>query len=82
MFRHGHKVDVIGHQTVAEETDAMAHGVAAEQMEVEAAILGGPKDGLAIVPTLRDVMGHSRNDKARTAGHNIGVARRRGSSQD
>jgi hypothetical protein len=55
-------VDVVGHEAVAENSDAVTRGMAAQQVQIETALTGGVKDRLAVVSTLGGVMGDAWND--------------------
>jgi hypothetical protein len=67
--RHGHEMDVVGHQAIAQEARAGTRRVVAEKIEVKAAIIRRVEDRLAIIATLGDVVGNARKDCAGTAGH-------------
>jgi hypothetical protein len=66
---NGDKVDVVRHEAIAENSDAVARSVSAQEIEVEAAVIGGVEDRLAIVSALRNVVSGARKDEAGAAGH-------------
>jgi hypothetical protein len=72
-FGNSHKMDVIGHEAIADDAYAGTRGVVAQEVQVEAAIVVGEEDWLAVVAALSNVMGNSREDGAGTAGHNSRV---------
>jgi hypothetical protein len=73
-LRYGGDVNMIGHETVAQDSRAVLRGVPGQQIQVESAIVIAVKYLLAIVAALRDVMGNARNDDTRTTGHKSRVA--------
>ena len=52
----GDEVDVIGHETVAENAEAGWDGALCEKVKVSRAVLVGEEDVLAVVSALGDVM--------------------------
>ena len=65
----GDEMNVIGQQAVAEQGDAVDGALAAQGVEVEAAVVVGEQDVLAVVATLGDVVGDSWSDEAGFSGH-------------
>lgn len=65
--RTDNQVDMIGHDTVAKDSQAMAMGVFPEQGEVDEAVLVGEEDILAIVPPLRNMMRKASGDESRSS---------------
>jgi len=63
-FGNSHKMDVIGHEAIADDAYAGTRGVVAQEVQVEAAIVVGEEDWLAVVAALSNVMGNSREDGA------------------
>ncbi len=55
-----HQMDVIRHQTIAEQRDAVAPRTFAQSFEIEAPVVIEQEDILAVVAPLRDVMRHAR----------------------
>jgi len=72
----GDQVQVVGHQTVAEQAELFAAAELAQAFEVEAAVVVEQEDVLAIVAALGDVMGAAWDDDARLARHGRSVPRR------
>jgi len=58
------QMDVIGHEAVGLDGDAVVAGEFPQQIEVEQAIFLTEKDLLAVVAPLRDVMRDIRDDDA------------------
>ena len=55
-----HQMNVIRHQAVAKQRDAVALRAFAESFEIETPVVVEQEDVLAIVAPLRDVMRHTR----------------------
>jgi hypothetical protein len=66
---NGNEVNVVRHETIAENPGAVVRCVSRQKIEIEAAIVGGAKHRFAIVSTLRDVVSDARKDDARATGH-------------
>jgi hypothetical protein len=69
LLGDGDEVDVIRHEAVAEDGDAVVTGVVFEELEVEAVVFGAEVCGLAVVTALGDVVGDAWEDQAREAWH-------------
>jgi hypothetical protein len=66
---HEDEVDVIGHEAVAEDGDAVVPGVVFEELEVEPVVFGAEVCGLAVVTALGDVVGDAWENQARRTWH-------------
>ena len=64
VLRNQNKMHVIGHQTPGQNLDTVPASSMSEQANVELSVMIIPKDRLAIVPSLCDVMSRSRDDDA------------------
>jgi hypothetical protein len=62
-------VDVVGHQAIAEHAQAAAAAPLGEQLTVGVAIGIVKKNGLAVVPPLRNVVRDTGRNHARDAWH-------------
>jgi hypothetical protein len=58
-FGHDNQVHVIGHETIADQPETRRLAVFRDQGEIGDAILIVPKDALAVVAALRDMVGQS-----------------------
>lgn len=65
----GDEVDVVRQEAVAEQGDAVNGAFAAQGIEVEAAVVVGAGDVLAVVAALGDVVGNARCDETGFSGH-------------
>jgi len=63
-LRDQNQMDVIGHEAIGLDRNAIVAGEFPEQIEVEQAIFLTIKDFLAIIAPLRDVMRDTRDDDA------------------
>ena len=70
--RDGDQVDVVGHQAVAQDRQAVVPGVIGQEIEVELVVLGPEKGLLAIVAALCDVVRQSGDDESRGRGIRLG----------
>jgi hypothetical protein len=77
FLRRDHQMHVIGHETVTQNSGAMADGIVTEQIEVSVAIAEGTEYRLAVVAPLSDVMGNAGKHDSGTTGR-IRIVRRRG----
>jgi hypothetical protein len=68
-LRDDNQVHVISHQAIAEHTEAAAAAPFGEQLAVGTAVGIVEKDGLAVVPPLRDVVRYVHRNHARDAWH-------------
>ena len=68
-LRYGDEVNVIRHEAVAEDGDAMVTGIVLEELEVEPVVFGPEIGLLAVVPALSDVMRNTWQNQARQSGH-------------
>jgi hypothetical protein len=73
-LRCENQVDVVGHQTVAEDGDVVARAFGVEEFEVAAAVIGREEDVEAVVAAVRNVVRHAGNDDAGDAGHALRLA--------
>ena len=64
----GDEVDVIRHEAVAEDSDAMVTGIVLEQLEVEPVVFGPEIGLLAVVPAVGDVVRNTWQNQARPSG--------------
>ena len=71
-LRDGDQMNVIGQQAVAEQGDAVEGAFAAQGSEVEAAVVVGAEDLLAVVAALGHVVGNAGSDEARFSCHDGG----------
>ncbi len=67
LLGDGDEVDVIRHEAVAEDGDAVVTGVVFEELEVEPVVFGPEVCGLAVVTALGDVVGDAWENQARRA---------------
>jgi hypothetical protein len=67
---HGHEVDVVRHQTVAQDAHSGAHGLPPEKVQVQTPVVGRVEHRLAVVAALGDMVGYVRKNYAWAAGHN------------
>jgi len=65
----GDQVDMVCHQTVAEDSCAVMCGVPRQGIQVEPAVIGRVENRLAIVPALRNMVSDTRKNNSRAAGH-------------
>jgi hypothetical protein len=65
LLGDGDEVDVIRHEAVAEDGDAVVAGVVFEELEVEPVVFGAEVCGLAVVTVLGDVVGDAWENQAR-----------------
>ncbi len=56
------QMQVIRHEAVAEDGDAMALGFLAQEFEVGDAVVVGEEDGLIVIAALHDVMGRPADE--------------------
>jgi len=68
-FRHGDNMNVIIHQAIAQNLQAVPDGLPAKKAEIETAICIRIKYRLAIVTPLCDMVGNAGNDNAWATGH-------------
>jgi hypothetical protein len=68
------KVHMIAHQAIADHFDAVAQGLAPQEVEVDVAVVVHEEDVLAVVPALGDVVGPPGEDDASNAWHGGRVA--------
>jgi len=78
LLGDGDEVDVIRHEAVAEDGDAVVPGVVFEELEVEAVVFGAEVCGLAVVTALGDVVGDAWENQAWRTWH----TRRMGNSSE
>ena len=64
-------MNVIRHQAVAKQRDAVALRAFAESFEIETPVVVEQEDVLAIVAPLRDVMRHTRRHHPGHTGHSV-----------
>ena len=60
FLRYRHQMDVVGHQTIAQDTDSSLTAVFSQQLQVDFAIGLTKKDRLSIRPALRHMVRYSR----------------------
>ena len=65
------QMNVIRHQAVAKQRDAVALRAFAESFEIETLVVVEQEDVLAIVASLRDVMRHTRRHHPGHTGHSV-----------
>src|SRR4029450_7923989 len=66
---HGDKVDMIGHQTVGEDSHGVLIAIGLQPFEIGTAVLVGKEHVLAAIPPLRDMMRDVGEDSAGESGH-------------
>ncbi len=67
--RNRHDVDVIGHQAVAQDRQAELLALLAQRLDVEATVVVGEEDVLAVVAPLSGVMRNALRHHARLSRH-------------
>jgi hypothetical protein len=70
-MRDGDQVDVVGHQAVAQDRQAVVPRVIGQEIEVELVVFGPEKGLLTIVAALRDVVRQPGDDESRRSGHTL-----------
>src|SRR5580698_5321952 len=81
-FRHSDQVNVIVHQTIAQNFRAVPGGMPGEKAEVETPVCSRMEHRLTIVPPLRYVVGNAGNHNARATWHTSKVPDSQRFSQD
>jgi hypothetical protein len=69
VLRHGNKVDVIGHQAITDQLDAVSLNALLAQIEVDRAFLVSLHDEASCIPALGDVMSNIQSNNACESHH-------------
>jgi hypothetical protein len=69
VLRHGHELNMIRHEAVAEDGDATVTGIVLEELEVQRVVFGPGVVLLVVVTALVDVAADVRQNQARDSGH-------------
>ena len=68
---HGHQMDVIRHQAVAQQTDTIAATVLGQRFQIEPPVFVNQEDILTVVAPLADVVRHPGRHHPSRAWHSL-----------
>ena len=75
--RDGDKMDMIGHEAIGEDDEAVSRQLLGEKIEVGASVVIDEEDILPVVAALNDMMRRTGHTNASDAGHARDANRRR-----
>jgi hypothetical protein len=77
-LRNDDEVDVVGHEAVSPDLEALGAGAVAEPDEVALVVVGSEEDQLGAVTALGDVVGEAGDDDPCVSGHRGMIEQSRG----